>query len=111
MSSQQPPVVRVGEVAQYEGDLIELRGWVYNVRSSGKLHFLQMRDGSGIIQCVVFKGDVEPEVFQQAAELTQESSIVVQGEVRADARSALGFEVGVQSIEVVHVALIHPERP
>ena len=111
MSSQQPPVVRVGEVAQYEGDLIELRGWVYNVRSSGKLHFLQMRDGSGIIQCVVFKGDVEPEVFQQAAELTQESSIVVQGEVRADARSALGFEVGVQSIEVVHVAQDYPISP
>jgi asparaginyl-tRNA synthetase len=111
MSSQQPPAVRVGEVAQYEGDLIELRGWVYNVRSSGKLHFLQLRDGSGIIQCVVFKGDVEPEVFQQVAELTQESSIVVQGEVRADARSALGFEVGVQSIEVVHVAQDYPISP
>ena len=99
MSSEQPPLVRVGEVAQHEGSLIELRGWVYNVRSSGKLHFLQLRDGSGIIQCVVFKGDVEPELFQQVGELTQESSIVVQGEVRADARSSLGFEVGVQSID------------
>jgi asparaginyl-tRNA synthetase len=111
MSSQQPPTVRVGEVAQFEGDLIELRGWVYNVRSSGKLHFLQLRDGSGIIQCVVFKGDVAPEVFQQAGELTQESSVVVQGEVRADARSALGFEVGVQAIEVVHVAQDYPISP
>ena len=111
MSSEQPPLVRVGEVAQHEGSLIELRGWVYNVRSSGKLHFLQLRDGSGIIQCVVFKGDVEPELFQQIGELTQESSIVVQGEVRADARSSLGFEVGVQSIEVVDVAQDYPISP
>ncbi len=69
MSDQQPAVVRVADVAGFEGELVELRGWIYNARSSGKLHFLQLRDGSGIIQCVVFQGDVTPEVFAAAGEL------------------------------------------
>ncbi len=111
MSSQHPPVVRVGEVAQHEGSAVELRGWIYNVRSSGKLHFLQLRDGSGIIQCVVFKGEVTPETFTQAGELTQESSVIVRGEIRADARSSLGFELGVQSIELVGAAHDYPITP
>ncbi|HCL31254.1 MAG TPA: asparagine--tRNA ligase [Candidatus Latescibacteria bacterium] len=111
MSSQEPPVVRVGEIAQHEGQVVELRGWVYNLRSSGKLHFVQVRDGSGIIQCVVFKGDVEPEVFECAAELTQEASVIVQGEVRADARSPLGFELGVQKIDVVNGSVDFPISP
>ncbi|MDA0336886.1 MAG: asparagine--tRNA ligase [bacterium] len=111
MSSQDPPVVRVGEVAQYEGRAVELRGWIYNIRSSGKLHFLQLRDGSGIIQCVVFKGEVTPEIFTKAGELTQESSVIVRGEIRADARSSLGFELGVESVELVGAALDYPITP
>ncbi len=111
MSNPLPPVVRIGQVAEHEGSAIELRGWVYNVRPSGKLHFVQVRDGSGIIQCVVFKGDVEPEIFAAAGELTQESSVVVKGEVRADVRSPLGFELGVQSITVVDVAEDYPITP
>jgi asparaginyl-tRNA synthetase len=111
MSSQEPPVVRVGEIAQHEGSVVELRGWIYNIRSSGKLHFIQLRDGSGIIQCVVFKGDVEPHVFQCAGELTQESSVIVRGEVRADTRSVLGFEVGLQSLELIGEAHEYPITP
>jgi asparaginyl-tRNA synthetase len=111
MSSQEPPVVRVGDVAQHEGSVVELRGWVYNVRSSGKLHFVQLRDGSGIIQCVVFKGDVEAEIFEAAGGLTQESSISVRGEVRADARSPLGFELGLQSLQIVQATQDYPISP
>jgi asparaginyl-tRNA synthetase len=105
------PVVRVSEVAKYESQDVELRGWLYGKRSSGKLHFLQVRDGSGIIQAVVFKGDVTPEEFQQADHLGQETALKVRGTVRADKRSALGFELGVKGLEVVHPAQDYPITP
>ena len=81
---------RVKDVGQYLGQEITLKGWLYNKRSSGKLHFLQLRDGSGIIQCVMFKGDVSPEQFDLGDKVTQESSIIVTGTVREDKRSPLG---------------------
>lgn len=103
--------IRISDVAQYEAQEVVIEGWLYNKRSSGKLHFLQVRDGSATIQCVVFKGDVEPNVFDQAGELGQESSIRVRGTVREDARSPLGFEVGVISIEVLQHAEAYPITP
>ncbi|MFQ5893665.1 MAG: OB-fold nucleic acid binding domain-containing protein, partial [Nitrospinota bacterium] len=78
--------VYVADIARYEGRSVTLKGWLYNKRSSGKLHFLQVRDGTGIIQCVVSKADVTEEVFEASGTLTQESSLVVRGEVRADHR-------------------------
>ena len=69
-----PESVYVGDIASYEGQEVTLKGWLYNKRSSGKLHFFQLRDGTGTIQCVVFKGDVSPETFQAADHLAQESS-------------------------------------
>ena len=66
--------IRVKDVGQYLGQEITLHGWLYNKRSSGKLHFLQLRDGSGIIQCVMFKGDVSPELFDLGDKITQEYS-------------------------------------
>jgi asparaginyl-tRNA synthetase len=71
------------------GEEVTLKGWLYNARSSGKLVFLQLRDGSGIVQCVVFKGNDEA-VFERAKTLGQESSIVVHGSVKADERSPIG---------------------
>jgi len=91
-----PPVVRIADISRYEGQDVELRGWLYSRRSSGKLHFLQLRDGSGTVQAVVFKGDVSPELFAAADHLGQESSLVLRGTVRKDARSPLGFELGVK---------------
>jgi len=105
------PVVRIQDIGRFEGQDVELRGWLYNKRSSGKLHFLQIRDGSGVIQAVVFKGDVTPEQFQAADHLGQETALKVRGSVRADARSALGFELGVKEIEVVHAASDYPITP
>ncbi len=89
------------DLDSYEGKQVTLRGWLYNKRSSGKLHFLQLRDGTGILQCVIFIKDVSPELFEQAGKLAQETSIAVTGEVRRDKRSPLGFELGVSAFEVI----------
>lgn len=103
--------IRVEDVGAHVGQEITLKGWLYNKRSSGKLHFLQLRDGSGIIQCVVFKGDVTPEVFELADKITQESSIEVTGTVREDKRSPLGFELGVKDVKVLQMAKDYPISP
>ena len=103
--------IRVKDVGQYLGQEITLKGWLYNKRSSGKLHFLQLRDGSGIIQCVMFKGEVSPELFELGDKVTQESSIIVTGTVREDKRSPLGFELGVKNLEVVQMAKDYPISP
>ena len=100
--------IRISDVAQYVGKEITLKGWLYNKRSSGKLHFLQLRDGSAIIQCVVFKGEVTPEVFELADKLAQESSIEITGTVREDKRSPLGFELGVKDIKLLQMAKDYP---
>lgn len=102
---------RVKDVGQYLGQEITLKGWLYNKRSSGKLHFLQLRDGSGIIQCVMFKGDVSPEQFELGDKVTQESSIIITGTVREDKRSPLGYELGVKNLEVVQMAKDYPISP
>ena len=98
----------ISEIGEHEGREVTIRGWLYNKRSSGKLHFLQVRDGTGVVQCVVFKGDVSEEVFARSDAATQESSVVVQGVVRADKRSAIGFEVGVTNLEIVGAAREYP---
>lgn len=103
--------IRVKDVGTYVGKEITLKGWLYNKRSSGKLHFLQLRDGSGIIQCVVFKGDVPAEVFELADKITQESSVEITGMVREDKRSPLGFELGVKDIKVLQMAKDYPISP
>ena len=101
----------VAGIARFDNQQVELKGWLYSMRSSGKLHFLQLRDGTGIIQCVVFKGDVSAETFQQCGELTQESAVIVRGTVKEDERSALGFEIGVSEVEHVAQAAEYPIGP
>ena len=103
--------VYVEDLGQHEGREVSLRGWLYNKRSSGKLHFLQLRDGTGIIQCVVFKSDVSPDLFARADHLPQESSLIVTGTVRADARAPLGYELAVKDFDVVHEAEAFPITP
>jgi asparaginyl-tRNA synthetase len=101
----------IEDIHRHEGEEVTLKGWLYNKRSSGKLHFLQVRDGTGTLQCVVFKGDVTPEEFALADHLSQESSLTVTGLVRADARAPLGFELAVKHIELVHTAAEYPITP
>jgi asparaginyl-tRNA synthetase len=95
------PVSTIAEIGKHEGQAVTIRGWLYNLRESGKLLFPQFRDGSGIIQGVVPKNAVSPEVFEAVKTLTQESSVVVEGKVRADKRAPGGYELDVANVQVV----------
>lgn len=103
--------VTVNQLAQYEGQEVELRGWVYNYRSSGKIQFILFRDGTGICQSVLFIKDVAPEVFEAGKSLTQESSIIMRGSVRKDDRAPGGFEIGIKELEILQVAEEYPITP
>jgi asparaginyl-tRNA synthetase len=95
------PVTTIAEIGKHEGQSVTLRGWLYNLRESGKLLFPQFRDGSGVIQGVVPKNAVTPEVFDAIKTLTQESSVIVEGKVRADKRAPGGYELDVVNVQVV----------
>ncbi|MFZ0771616.1 MAG: asparagine--tRNA ligase [Candidatus Sulfotelmatobacter sp.] len=95
------PVTTIAEIGKHEGQTVTLRGWLYNLRESGKLLFPQFRDGSGVIQGVVPKNAVTPEVFEAIKTLTQESSVIVEGKVRADKRAPGGYELDVMNVQVV----------
>lgn len=104
-----PPVVEIRNVSNFVGQEILIQGWLYNLRESGKLLFPLVRDGSGIIQAVVAKNAVTPEVFARVRDLTQESSLRVTGKVRADERAPGGFELEVSNVDILQ--LIPPDRP
>src|ERR1700739_963050 len=95
------PVTTIARIGEYEGQSVTLKGWLYNLRESGKLLFPIFRDGSGTIQGIVPKAAVPPEVFETIKGLTQESSVIVTGKVRADKRAPGGYELDVEGIEVV----------
>ncbi len=107
-------LIQIGEIAQYEGQEVTVRGWLYHRTDKGRLQFLQVRDGTGIVQCVAFKKELPPEQFEVARKLTQESSVVVTGTVRADKR-APGvpgkFEIGISSLELLQMAEEYPIQP
>jgi asparaginyl-tRNA synthetase len=104
-------VAYIENVGAHEGNEITLRGWVYNKRSSGKLQFILLRDGTGIIQCVAFKGNFTPEQFDALDKLTQESSVEIQGKVRKDSRSPGGYEVDILRVHVVQLTENYPITP
>jgi len=89
------PVSTISEIGKHDGQTVTIRGWLYNLRESGKLLFPQFRDGSGVIQVVVPKNAVAAEVFDAIKGLTQESSVIVEGKVRADKRAPGGYELDV----------------
>src|SRR5215213_5831295 len=100
----------INQLKDHIGQEVTLKGWLYNTRSSGKLVFLQLRDGTGIVQCVVFKGNDEA-VFEKAKSLGQESSLIVHGTVKADERSAIGVEIDVKDIDVLQNVHEYPITP
>ena len=107
-------IIRIQDISQHVGETVTLQGWVYNRTDKGKLQFIQLRDGTGIVQCVVLKKDVSEEVFNAAAKATQESSLEVSGMVRADDRAPGvpgGFEIGVADARVLQVADEYPISP
>ena len=94
------PLVRIADIGAHEGQTVEIRGWLYNLRESGKLLFPQIRDGSGVIQGVCPKNQA-PEAFEKLKGLSQESSLIVRGKVRADKRAPGGYELDVSFVDVV----------
>ena len=101
------PIIRVDRIAEYIDQEITIQGWVYNRTDKGKLVFLIVRDGYGFVQCVAFKGDLEAELFDRLSRLPQESSVIVTGLVRADARAPGipgGYEIGVKSVVILQAA-------
>src|SRR6187200_1578591 len=101
----------IEDIAKYEGQSVTVKGWLSNRRSSGKIHFLQVRDGSGFIQAVMSKAAVGDEMFGIANHLSQESAIMVTGGVRADARAPGGYELDVTGLEVVSESKDFPITP
>jgi len=95
------PIATIAEIGKYDGQTVTIRGWLYNLRESGKLLFPIFRDGSGQIQGVVPKNAVAPEVFDALKGLTQESSVIVEGKVRADKRAPGGYELDVSNVQVL----------
>jgi asparaginyl-tRNA synthetase len=95
------PVTTISDIGKHEGQTVTIRGWLYNLRESGKLLFPQFRDGSGVIQGVVPRSAVPPEVFDAIKGLTQESSVIIEGRIRADKRAHGGYELDVLGIQVL----------
>ncbi len=108
-SAAVPPVISIAESSQHEGQRVEIRGWLYNLRKSGKIVFPQVRDGSGLMQCVAVKSSLPEEVFDELKNLTQESSLMLTGTIRGEPRAAGGFELDVDGVTVVQrVSEEHP---
>ncbi len=105
------PHVYIEDIAEHVEKEVTLKGWLYNKTDKGKLRFLLIRDGTGVIQAVVFQKNVSPEVFQATDTLTQESSLVVTGTIRKDERALGGFEMDVHNLEVMQVADAYPITP
>src|ERR1041385_8090104 len=95
------PITTIAEIGKFDGQSVTIRGWLYNLRESGKLLFPIFRDGSGQIQGVVPKNAVAPEIFDAVKSLTQESSVIVTGKVRSDKRAPGGYELDISNVEVV----------
>jgi asparaginyl-tRNA synthetase len=109
-----PHLIRIQDIAQHVGENVTLQGWLFNRTDKGRLQFLQVRDGTGFVQCVVFKKEVSPGIFEAARGLTQESSLVVTGTVRQDPRAPGipgGYEVGVTGLQVLQVSQDYPIQP
>jgi asparaginyl-tRNA synthetase len=102
----------ISDLKNYVGQKVELRGWVYNVRSSGKIKFLLLRDGTGICQCIYFKGECDADAFEtEFPKLTQETSVIVTGTVREEKRSPGGYELGAESLKIIQIANEYPITP
>jgi hypothetical protein len=107
-------IIRIEDIAQYVDQKVTIRGWLYARTGKGRLQFLRVRDGTGIVQAVAFRKEMDPEVFSRVGELTQESSIVITGTVRADERAPGypgGYEIGLEDVQVVQMAHEYPISP
>jgi asparaginyl-tRNA synthetase len=98
----------IEELSKHAGEEVTIAGWLNNKRSSGKIRFLVVRDGTGVLQCVIVKNNVSEEVFNAFDALTQETSLVIRGKVRKEDRAPGGYEMEVSGIDVVAIAHEYP---
>ncbi len=105
------PTISIHRIGEHAGQDVQIKGWLHNRRSSGKIHFLVVRDGTGFLQVVMGKNDVGEDAFKAADHLAQETSIIVRGNVRADARAKGGYELVASGFEVVGVSHDYPITP
>jgi asparaginyl-tRNA synthetase len=101
----------IEDIGKQVGEEVLIKGWLYNKRSSGKIHFLLIRDGTGIIQCVMTKDSVSEKIFDTYEQLTQESSLEVRGEVREDKRAPGGYELELKDVRIIQIAQDYPISP
>ncbi len=103
--------VYISDLKDHVGKTVELKGWVYNHRSSGKIKFLLLRDGTGICQCVYFRGECNEQSFEEFEKLSQETSVKVTGVVREEKRSPGGFEISARELEIIGGSVEYPISP
>jgi asparaginyl-tRNA synthetase len=101
----------IAQLSKHVGNEVVLKGWLYNLRSSGKILFPQLRDGTGVVQCVVLKNAIAPEVWESLKGLGQESALIIQGTVRADERAPGGYEIDVNAAQVLQEVHDYPITP
>ncbi len=111
MLSQYKNFHYIEDIHKYSGEEVKLRGWAYNVTGKGKLQFIMLRDGTGVIQCVVFKSNLSEEAFESVKSLTQESSLTITGKVVANDKAPGGYEIDVTGIEIIQIAKDYPITP
>ncbi len=104
-------MIYIKDLKEHVGKEITLKGWLYNKRSSGKVKFLILRDGTGYLQCVLFKGNFAEDVFDNAEKLTQESSFEITGKIKEEPRAIGGFEMDVTSYSIIQIAEEYPITP
>jgi asparaginyl-tRNA synthetase len=107
-------VIQIADIANYDGQEVTVRGWVYDRTDKGRLQFIKLRDGTGIVQCVAFKKELDEAAFEIASKLTQESSVVLTGTVRKDERAPGypgGYEIGLTSVELLQMVEDYPITP
>lgn len=101
----------ISNLSEHVGEVVSVKGWLYNKRSSGKIKFIILRDGTGYLQCVYFKGNVTPEIFELADSIGQESAIEVTGTVKAEPRSPGGYELDATGLTILHETHDYPITP
>ena len=111
METTTPPRAFINQLSEHVGQEVTIKGWLYNLRSSGKILFPQLRDGTGVVQCVALKNSVSPEVWDSLKGLGQESALAISGTVREDSRAPGGYEIDLLSAEVFQEVHDYPITP
>src|SRR6266480_3226098 len=111
LETTSPPRTFINELSEHVGQEVTIKGWLYNLRSSGKILFPQLRDGTGVVQCVALKNSVAPEVWDALKGLGQESALAIRGTVREDSRAPGGYEIDLLDAEVFTAVHDYPITP